>query len=155
MYFFSTMFQQNTIKSYASENFLLYHYILPPKNVDFRYSIFFWLIISYLSSSTITTTPNQSFWSNKSSVAYHFFTIYSSIYVTVFSSYVVYCNQSLHCLHSQLPCPSHFPSYSLEKPNPILNIIVYLLHISTQLLMHGYRTTCNHLDCSYFRDFKP
>lgn len=29
----------------------------------------------------------------------------------------------------QLPHASHFPSYSLEKPNPILNRILYLRHI--------------------------
>ena len=34
----------------------------------------------------------------------------------------------------QLPHPSHFPSYSLEKPNPILNRILYLLHIINEPL---------------------
>lgn len=34
----------------------------------------------------------------------------------------------------QLPHSSHFPSYSLEKPNPILNRILYLLHIINEPL---------------------
>lgn len=118
--------------SYALKNFLPYYYITS-RNLDFQYSVY----SSDQSSLNFLSLPSLPCPINLFGAATSSLPLLYCLFFLLCSCLFCFCGllEPITPLHiPQLPHPSHFPSYSLEKPNPILNRILYLLHFINEPL---------------------